>query len=175
MANNSWYPSDFPELSTEANYAIRQVYQNVYDLRGQVGSLGGSLTSSQMSQIQSGLSAGGSNPLNVTNLSGNLTIVNGSSQNLADKPRAPASGQLYRNSYFGRVWQWNGNGWSYFDGSLGAGGIVAVRSGGPAPSGGLWQLCDGSTVTGATDGCSLTNLTTPTPGTVSGLSWWMRR
>lgn len=67
------------------------------------------------------------------------------------------TGQLYYNSYFKRYWFWDGAAWNYNDSGIGAGGQCSTS--GPAPSGGLWQACDGSTVSCALDNATIGNKT----------------
>ena len=67
------------------------------------------------------------------------------------------TGQLYYNSYFKRYWFWDGAAWNYNDSGIGAGGQCSTS--GPAPSGGLWQACDGSTVACALDDATIGNKT----------------
>jgi hypothetical protein len=83
------------------------------------------------------------------------------------------AGFIYRSSVFDRLWRWTGSGWTYADGSLGAGGIVATT--GAAPSGGFWQTCNGSTVQCALSNATLSSLTATAPSSSLGFSWWMRR
>jgi hypothetical protein len=83
-----------------------------------------------------------------------------SSSTLADLPGglgADDAGFRYRSSYFYRAWEWNGSAWHYADGGVGAGAQVATS--GAAPSGGLWQACDGSTVACALDSATIGSLT----------------
>lgn len=68
------------------------------------------------------------------------------------------AGFCYRNSFFDRLWEWNGSAWHYADGGLGAGAQVATISSLSPPSGGLWQACDGSSVACALDNATITNL-----------------
>ena len=65
-------------------------------------------------------------------------------------------GQHYYNSYFKRWWNWDGANWHYLDSGIGAGGQVST-SGATAPEGGLWQACDGSTVSCALDNATIGN------------------
>ena len=64
------------------------------------------------------------------------------------------TGQTYYNSYFDRWWFWDGLHWHYQDGSFGAGAQCTTSSSFTPPEGGLWQVCDGSTVS-----CALANAT----------------
>jgi hypothetical protein len=93
-------------------------------------------------------------------------MIEDDSATLVGLPAHPSPGLLYRNSYFGRVWYWNdaAAAWHYNDAGVGAGGQVSTS--GPAPSGGLWQACDGSTVACALDNATIGNLTaTPAQAT----------
>jgi len=72
-----------------------------------------------------------------------------SSTSLANLPTGlttASQGQEYYNSYFGRWWFWDGANWHYKDSGVGAGGQVTTSDSAIPPSGGLWQACDGSTV-----------------------------
>jgi hypothetical protein len=107
----------------------------------------------------SGGSGGGSTPV------APITVVDASAV-LAGKPAAPPAGTLYRNTFFQRVWYYDGAAWHYNDGGVGAGAQVSTS--GPAPSGGLWQACDGSTVSCALDNCTTANLTASNTAAVGG-------
>lgn len=79
------------------------------------------------------------------------------SNTLSDVPSdlgANDGGYQVNNTFFRRTWIWDsvGNQFHYADG-VGAGSQVSTS--GPAPAGGLWQACDGSSVTTAEDGASL--------------------
>ena len=67
------------------------------------------------------------------------------------------AGRQYYNTYFGRMWVWTGTVWHYADGGPGAGAQGATSS--SAPSGGLWQACDGSSVACALDNATIGTLT----------------
>lgn len=87
-------------------------------------------------------------------------VMQSSSSTLADLPvdlGANDSGFEFRSSVFYRKWTWDGAAWHYSDGGVGAGSQVSTS--GPAPSGGLWQVCDGSTVACALDNATVGNLT----------------
>ena len=66
-------------------------------------------------------------------------------------------GFRYRSQYYGRSWLWNGTAWHYAAGGPGAGAQVSTS--GPAPQGGLWGACDGSSHQCALDNCTVGSLT----------------
>lgn len=88
-----------------------------------------------------------------------VAVIQDASPTLAGLPALPAKGDLYRNTYFWRVWQWDGTAWHYYEGQIGAGACVATS--GAAPSGGLWHTCDGTSVSCALDNATIGSITAP--------------
>lgn len=96
-------------------------------------------------------------------------VMQSTSSSLADLPSdlgTADKGFEFRSSFFFRVWAWSGTAWHYNDGGIGAGAQVSTSGG--APSGGLWQACDGSTVSCALDNATVGNLTASDTRVVSG-------
>lgn len=63
----------------------------------------------------------------------------------------------YRNSHFGRKWEWDGSAWNYADGGVPAGSQISTS--GATPQGGLWVACDGGSYTGALNDATLGTVT----------------
>lgn len=67
---------------------------------------------------------------------------------------------LFRATDYLHTWRWSGAAWG-FDGGDASGYLVAVPVAATPPMGGLWQLCDGSSVLVAQPGATTALVTTP--------------
>jgi hypothetical protein len=70
------------------------------------------------------------------------------------------AGYLAFETTFFHAYRWNGANWTFAPGDSGAGYVVASPTS-AAPFGGLWQLCDGSTVSVSKGDGTTTNVATP--------------
>lgn len=96
-------------------------------------------------------------------------VIRDSSPSLAGRPgwlTTTDAGALYKNTIFVRVWMWDGSGWHYNDGGVGAGAQVATS--GPPPSGGLWAPCDGGVYAVALDNCTTSSFAASDTRAVAG-------
>ncbi len=157
---------DLPKLPEPGDSSVRQgtVFTVGPTLYQRVGNTNRALTGGGGVAPVPTHALGSSNAPATSTTPGVITIED-SSSSLAGKPAAPTPGMFYHNSFFDRLWIYDGANWHGYNWSIGAGAQVSTS--GPAPSGGLWQACDGSTVVCALENCTTGNLTA-TPAQATG-------